>query len=246
MTGKSQEERDTALGRFRGACYLLLSRTFSRELDADALKGMEEVSGSLLDAWELMEMPADPDVQTGKALLDAFFSELLRESLDTVVERLATQYAVLFLGVGPRTISPCESVHRSESGTLYQPTVFEVMRSYGEIGMAKDDEYHEPDDHIAVELMFMARLCEMMQEAGERGQALHYLSLQQEFLQQHLVLWVGRFSDELIAAAPAGFYRAMGYLLKGYVRIDSTLIGSMIRKLNVTGGSKEDRKNAKN
>lgn len=244
MTMTVSDNLATTLYQFRGAFYMLLSRAFSRELDQDAVKGMEQVSKSLMEIWEILRIPSNPDVQAGKTLLESFFAELGQESADEEVERLAAEYASLFLGVGSKTVSPCESVYRSNSGMLYQSALFEVQRVYSESGMAKNDQYSESDDHISVELMYMAGLCEMTQEAGktDKRQALQCLGLQQKFLQDHLLQWVPRFSHDLIDTAPPGFYRAMAYLLKGYTQIDSSLIELTVQELNQKQIVKKGRK----
>ncbi len=223
------------LGPFRAAFYLLLSRAFSREPNQKMLNGAEHVSAGLMDAWKLMGLPSDPDVEASKALLKTFFSELRQGDLEEAIEQLARDYASLFLGVGPKTVSLCESVYRSASGLVYQSSLFEVQQSYCETGMTKSDQYHEPEDHIAVELSYMARLCELTQEAVKAGreQALNYLRLQRLFLEDHLVRWIPLFSQQLIAASPPGFYRAMAHLLKGYIGIDSRLVDSMTQELNL-------------
>ena len=61
--------------------------------------------------------------------------------------------------------------------------------------MAKNDQYHEPDNHIAVELMYMAKLCEMTGEEvkSDKERNLRYLGLQREFLETHLSQWVSFF-----------------------------------------------------
>ena len=174
MTKKQSDTSIEVLGGFRLAFYLLLSRAFSREPNKAVLKNMEQISGTLMDVWETLGLPSDPDIEAGRELLKTFFSRLKDDDADTMAQGLAREYASLFLGVGAVTVSPCESVYRSTSGLLYQSALFEVQQSYREIGMAKSDLYQEPDDHIAVELSYMARLCELTQEAvdAEREQAL--------------------------------------------------------------------------
>ena len=245
-TDASSDVSCDVLGRFRAAFYLLLSRAFSREPDWETLNRVKQVSDGLMEAWELMEMPPDPDVQAGKTLLKTFFSTLLQRDIDGVIEQLAREYASLFLGVGPKTVSPCESVYRSTSGLLNQSALFEVQQSYHEIGMTKSDQYHEPDDHIAVELSYMARLCEMILESArtEREQALHCLGLQRKFLETHLTRWVPVLSERLIASTTSDFYRAIAHLLKGYIGIDSSLIDSMNQELNYKSKSRKGRKKA--
>ena len=242
MTGKGPGSLTVALGRFRGAFYLFLSRAFSRELDRDILEGMEQVSATLMEAWEPMNMPSDSDVQAGKTLLKEFFTGF-RQHPDGMIRDLAAEYASLFLGMGPKTVSPCESVYRSGSGLLYQSSLFEVRRLYNGIGMAKNDQYHEPDDHIAVELMYMATLCEMTGETlkSDKKRSLHYLSLQQEFLKTHLAPWVPVFSQKLMAAAGSAFYRAVAHLARGYIGIDPGLVEMLVRELGPGAASERDK-----
>jgi putative dimethyl sulfoxide reductase chaperone len=278
VTKKEIATSTEVLGGFRVAFYLLLSRAFSREPNAAVLKNMEQISGTLMEVWSILQLPSDPDIEAGRDLLKAFFSGL-NDDADKVVQGLAREYASLFLGVGPETIPPCESVYRSTSGLLYQSTLFEVQQSYRKIGMVKSDLYQEPDDHIAVELSYMARLCEMKYPAAsdreskagqqrensfgvssgvstcgattqegagvQRGQALAFLKLQQDFLDGHLLQWVPLFSQRLIAAAPSGFYRAMAHLLKGYMGIDNGLIEEMIRELQTNPRPETERRQKK-
>jgi TorA maturation chaperone TorD len=243
LTKKEIDTSINVLGEFRLAFYLLLSRAFSRELNKAVLEDMEQISGTLMEAWKLLGLPSDPDVKEGRVLLKAFFLGL-GDDVDSTAQGLAREYASLFLGVGPVTISPCESVYRSASGLLYQSTLLEVQQSYNEIGMAKSDLYQEPDDHIAIELSYMARLCEMTQEAAktEKEKAVRSLELQRDFLDAHILQWVPLFSQRLIAAAPSGFYRAMAHLLKGYTGIDKSLIESITRQLHVNSKPKIERR----
>lgn len=238
MTKQRNDSWASFLCRFREAFYLLLSRAFSREPDKEMLKNTQQVATALFDAWELMELPA-PDIQEGKQLLERFFKDLSQKDTTEVIQELAREYASLFLGVGPKSVSLCESVYRSKLGLLCQSTLFEVQEAYREIGMAKNDEYREPDDHIAVELSYMARLCAMTREATEQKQtegmqAIRYLALQKRFLEGHLLQWVPRLSQDLIGATSGGFYRAMAHLLRGFVGIDNTLIESMQEKVKET------------
>jgi putative dimethyl sulfoxide reductase chaperone len=221
-----------ALNRFRATFYLLLARSFSRELDGEALSGLGKVSAALIEAADLLVDPPQPDFQTGRELLRTFFGGV-REDDPGVIEELSRCYASLFLGVGPATVSPCESSYRGESPLLFQSAHFEVQQAYREIGLAKNQSFREPEDHIAVELSYMARLSELMQEAteGESERSGHYLKMQRDFLENHLMQWVPVFTRDLLDATRSPFYRAMAHLLKGYIHIDTGLIRSMMEEL---------------
>jgi TorA maturation chaperone TorD len=238
------EAPEAVLSQFRAAFYLLLSRGFSRELDRNALTGLDQISGTLAEAWAVMALFSDPDLEMGQALLSAFFAGIRHSDQGPVVEDLAREYASLFLGVGEKTISPFESVYRSGSGQIFQSAHFEVQQAYQLIGMARNDRFREPDDHIAVELSYMARLCEMSREvpSSDRKRALHYLGLQRDFLDKHLVQWVPAFAGDLVDATRSDFYRAIGFLLRGYTRIDQRLIEMMMQEFYTSPESKEGRR----
>jgi putative dimethyl sulfoxide reductase chaperone len=234
MSDTAPEDTAAFLNRLRMTVYLLLSRTFSRELDEAALRSIEQVSGSLEGVWEATGLSSDPDISQGQSLLKSFFAGIPVSRCALTVEELARDYASLFLGVGPKTVSPCESVYRSRSELLFQDSYFEAQQAYRSIGMAKKDDYSEPEDHIAVELSFMARLCEVAQESLEkdRPKTLPYVEMQREFLEEHLIQWISPFAQAIIAAAGSGFYRGIAQLLRGYVRMDRQLIETMIQELN--------------
>ena len=231
----TEESNATAavLNQLRASFYLLFSRSFSRELDRDTLKSMDKASETLIEAFDLLEISLEKDFQTGRKLLRTFFEQIRHEDEKGVITDLARCYASLFLGVGSKTVSPCESIYRSDARRLFQSSHFEVQRAYQEIGMIKNEQYREPDDHIAVELSYMARLCGLTQEAlGESPErSAHYLRLQRDFMEKHLLPWVPDFSRHLLEATDSPFYRAMAYLLNGYIKADNQLIESMIQDI---------------
>lgn len=221
------------LNQFRASFYLLLSKSFSRELDRDTLKSIDKALEALIEAFDLLEIPPEENFQTGKKILRAFFEQTRHEDDTDVIAELARCYASLFLGVGSRTVSPCESIYRGEARRLFQSSHFEAQQAYREIGMAKSEGYHEPDDHIAVELGYMARLCELTQEAVEvsRERQAHYLTLQKEFLEKHLLSWIPDFSRDLLESTQSPLYQGMAHLLNGYIKADNQLIKSMIQDI---------------
>ena len=234
---RNNEHRDAviALSQFRATIYLLLSRTFREELDRDALMGLEEIRDALAELSDLSDLSIDKNMQTGQTLLKTFFEGIRSEETSGSVEDLARDYATLFLGVGSKTVSLCESVYMSGSGMLYQPAHFEVRQAYQKMGMTKSDDFIEPDDHLAVELSYMAQLGQLTRDAINEGgeKSGHYLGLQKDFLRAHLLAWIPDFSKDLIETTRSPFYRAMGFLLNGYIQVDKQLIDLTIQELNV-------------
>jgi TorA maturation chaperone TorD len=63
-------------------------------------------------------------------------------------------------------------------------------RHIEKLGVRKVDEYREPEDHIAVELQFMAYLCrrtiEALNDGGRLDEVKKYLEAQRDFINNHL------------------------------------------------------------
>jgi len=236
MDTKKAEKTDhteAIFNQLRTTVYLMLSRVFSKEVDAAALTGIEQISGTLAEVWGAIALSPDPDIAKGQEYLRTFYKGTDSANRSRAIEELAREYASLFLGVGAKTVSPCESVYRSGAGLLYQSSHFEVQEEYRRIGMAKSSRYGEPDDHIAVELGFMARLCELIQESlgKDRKKALLYLELQDVFLKTRLMQWAPEMAKDIVAATSSEFYRGAAHLLTGYLRIDQALIEEIVQEL---------------
>ncbi|MNP60255.1 chaperone protein TorD [compost metagenome] len=79
----------------------------------------------------------------------------------------------------------------------------------------------ERDDHIALELEFMAVLSEeMLSKAGLHESCLELADVQIRFLENHLMQWAPRFSNELAAATSSPIYIGLAELLVQFLDMD--------------------------
>jgi len=217
---------------FRGTFYLFLSRAFSKEVDKAFMQNVSEMISSLDDLSNHTDIFQEENVQKGKQLLKDFLKEGAEREEDIVLKDLARDYADLFLGVGGTTISLSESAFRSRTGLLFQDSFFEVKTKYEEIGLAKSEDFNEPDDHLSLELDYMAHLCRLSTDTLEkdRGKHLALLGDQRVFLEEHLIAWIPAFSGNLIETSQSKFYNAMAYLLIGYINVDAGLLDSLFEE----------------
>ena len=139
--------------------YALLSRCYETEIDAafaDALAGGGRAG-------------SDDELAAGFAALQADLADCDEDAL----EQLAVVFDRAFFGMGPRTAQkafPYESVYTSEGGLMMQDAYAEVLRVCSRRGLlAKNPGFKEPEDHLAVELAFMALLCGRAALRGRRG-----------------------------------------------------------------------------
>jgi TorA maturation chaperone TorD len=195
------------------AAYSVLSRVLLGPADTDLLT--ELAQPGLLEQW-----PLDRDVATCRGL------ELLATSLNTS-EGLATlerDYQRLFVGPGPMLAPPYESVHLTSDGLLFEAPTFAVRAAYEAYGLAAPRPGQEPDDHLGLELAFLARLCALTLDAVELGDtaaADQLLAAQQIFLTEHVLRWGDGCLEAVEQHAQTAFYRgfaALGLGLLAQVR----------------------------
>ena len=95
-------------------------------------------------------------------------------------------------------------------------------------GALLPDQYKgEPPDHISFELDFMSFLCDKEAEAWKNKdskEALKFLNLEKDFLDNHLTRWVHSFCNKIIDAGRSGFYRGVAKITSGFIKFDHAQI----------------------
>lgn len=192
----------------RSHLYGFLARIFRMEITADFLRELRD--------------PAFRNqlTETGVDLGDAFFDG----PEENVLEDLAMEYALLFLGPG-KHISPHESVQSGGGdGDLFGEVAADVKRFIEYSGFTFEPEYTGLPDHISVELDFMKKLCAREAEAWRKGaveDAENCVSFQEEFNSAHLSNWVPAFGAKVVEGATMPFYGEMAKLLTGFIEAET-------------------------
>jgi TorA maturation chaperone TorD len=108
------------------------------------------------------------------------------------------------------------------------------MEMYKSMGLEKVGKFTEPEDHIALELQFMAQLsgktCEAL-KSKDRAAAEKYLEVQRDFLNEHLARWVPKLIADIKKGARMEFYKAIAKITEGYVKTDVEVVLEMLRLL---------------
>jgi anaerobic sulfite reductase subunit A len=110
----------------------------------------------------------------------------------------------------------------------------DVLKVYRAMGVDKVKAFTEPEDHIAIELEFMAYLCDKTSTAlrdGIHAEARKYLECQRDFLKEHLAKWVPLLVADILQGSRRDFYRAVGMITKGYVEMDGEVVQGMIDEI---------------
>lgn len=204
----------------RASFYQFLSRLFEKE-----------ISGELLRQLVNEEYPEDisqSKMQEGYKGLAEFFKNVKVMNEEHLLDELSADYAKVFLAAGEvkgNAAFPYESVYTSKSKLVMQEAWDEVRRVYADRGLELKSNLSDiKEDHIAMELQYMAYLCG--QYGKEEEESL--LEEQQEFLQKHLLNWTEKFVADIQTYARTGFYKAIGNLLLGYLEMDESVITELL------------------
>ncbi len=160
---------------------------------------------------------ARPDVVAGQALLKAWTAA---DGLtDADYDALNTDYTQLFTTTfGQCYAPPWESVYRNENQLLFQEQTAQVRRWYRRFGLEPEQIYNEPDDHIGLELSFLALLAARALEARHAGNSVSFdalLEAQRQFLSEHTLVWAHYWCDRAISMAGTDFYRGIVLMIRG-------------------------------
>lgn len=132
------------------------------------------------------------------------------------LERLGVEYTRLFSGMGEGLgpPPPFEAVWR-EDRLMGEATV-RVNEAYAAAGFADIDPAAGPQDHLAVELKFIALLALREAEAwraGDADAARRRVAQQRDFLQGHLAAWAPRWAEAVAGQAREPLFAALAGLL---------------------------------
>lgn len=212
------------LCRQRSGLYASLASLFEFELNQDQI-----------DRLSFPETADDDesDIGRGYALMARYFREHTRNPRP----QLAADYAHLFLGAGEYQniiASPYESVYTSEENLLMQDARDEVLACYRAWGLDAPEGNGVPEDHASFELMFMSQLADRTAEAlaEPRPCVAHaLLESQQQFLREHLLVWMPQLCADIDRNAKTDFYRGVATLCEGVLKLDDELVEDCLEQL---------------
>jgi TorA maturation chaperone TorD len=149
------------------------------------------------------------------------------------LDKLGVEFTRLFSGIqegmGPHP--PFESVWREDR--LIGESTVAVIRAYAAAGFADIDLEAGPQDHISVELKFMALLALREAEAWKAGKtdiAQMRISQQEAFLRDHLGAWASRWAEAIIQQSREPLFAALAGLLKAGLAETQFELSSLLRQ----------------
>jgi TorA maturation chaperone TorD len=216
------ENLSTEIFEVRPPIYGLLANLLYSEPSSETLGKARKQLGRAEGAVALWNEPG----------LAASVQNFLNALARSTQEDLAVDYAGLFLGGKEGLICPSESSYLENK--VYGEATLKVIEVYGKQGFVKEDAFHEPDDHIAVECAFMSTLgwdfIQMVQEKGMDAPACQEnVKLQLDFLEEHLLNWIPDWAKQVQDFSETDFYRALAGLTQTWIEADQRLLVNSLR-----------------
>ncbi|MCC6801278.1 MAG: molecular chaperone TorD family protein [Anaerolineae bacterium] len=176
---------------------------------------------SLADEDIFAESPfgnAQPDVQRGLDLLQSW-AQVQRGSMsDEAFDDLRVDYTRLLTGAGNLLAPPWESVYFNDARMVFQEQTMQVRAWYHRFDLEAPKYNAEPDDHIGLELIFVAHLAQETLVALDQQDQSGFetmLATQREFLSEHLLTWAFEWCKLVEAHANTDFFRGIALLTRG-------------------------------
>ncbi len=180
---------------------------------------LKEPTKELIEDLSRVDVPDEinDDIDSGlKMVIESCKNNVHR--IDEWLEDLAIEYARLFIGPKNPPAVPFASFYLSESRSLMTDETIDVRKRYLEAGMAVKDLYSIPDDHIGIELEFIFYLTQKILEDFEdnkRSEASRFFELRQDFINNHMRLWMQSFAERIIEHSREDFYTGAALILRG-------------------------------
>lgn len=199
---------DAALHAFAAAVASdleTIAALHDRELTAAIVEALQKAP--LEDQLALM-LTSEPALSAFSAFalaLDEIPAPVTQEALD----ELSAGYADVYLRYTYRA-APEASVWLTEEGLQRQGPMFAARDFYRRNSLVSTDWAKRPDDHLVVELMFLAQLFAHARVEDDFVVAC-------EFLDEHVLRWVKRFAVRLVQARAPNLYAALALLTASYL-----------------------------
>ncbi len=234
MTAPASNEAPTAPAEWQrrqaeqGLAYHFLGRCFYEPPRAAWMAAF--AADRLFEAWPFPS--GDDRTAAGLALLAAFCDGWDPAQLDA----LGWDFNRLFVGPGEMLAPPWESVYRSKTRLTFQEPTLQVRTIYERFGVQAPALHREPDDHLGLELAFVATLSDLGAQAAARDDTdrlTECFEAQKDFLQDHLLAWAPACLALVEQHAETGYYRGAARLALGSLSESARLCGAGKSKTRV-------------
>jgi len=178
-----------------------LARLHDRELDAATLAALREVGFP----DNLALLPQDATASEAWDTMRAALGFIANPPQAADLDALAVEYAAIYL-TGAYGASPAESVWLDQDHIACQQPMFELREIYLAAGLAAENWRKRPDDHLVLQLQYIAHRLRRAASADFLPSELG------EIMDAHLLRWLPDFAARVAARTAQPFYAALEHL----------------------------------
>lgn len=160
----------------------------------------------------LLDNLAAIEVTEPKSPMGKLWLQLITAAKNVDVSSVYDEYQNLFIGVTHGELIPYGSYY--QTGFLMEEPLAEIRTDLARLGLAKQDDTAEPEDHAAAQCDVMRLI--LMAEGTPIVSA-------EEFFQHHLNPWMEHFFADMTKAKQAVFYQAIGQFGMGFIKLESAI-----------------------
>ena len=194
------------------AAFSVLARLLVQPADEAT---MEQVR-SLIDSWPL----AGTNEPTATGMVAVRSSRT--ESAISVRRDQDALYGI----TASAKVPPFESVHRGQDRLVFDSQTLQVRDAYRSMALRAPRLHQEPDDHIGLELDFLAHCCLAALNSLEQGEDAGLpLETAVEFSREHVLTWAPRMLRDAAGQAETAWVRGIQLLALGAVQAWADAIG---------------------
>lgn len=158
------------------------------------------------------------DVIRGLEILQQWSRSHVSGISDEDFADLKMDYTRLFIGLDTMPAAPWESVYFNRERLVFQEQTLQVRNWYARFGLQVERINKEPDDHIGLEILFMAHLASLALQSIEQQNQIELdalLQAQRDFLSEHVLRWGPTWAKLVEQHAATDFYRGIACLAHG-------------------------------
>lgn len=165
----------------------------------------------LLDEWPLT---GTDGAETGLGMLRESHAQ------GETARDIYTDHARMYGTLATARVSPYESVHRGVDGLVFDTHTLQVRDAYRSLSLQVPNLNREPDDHIGLELEFIAQSCLRALDSVENdavNDAERYVRFGADFLRDHLLHWAPAMLHKVAEQADTRFMAGLAHLTGGAI-----------------------------
>ena len=177
---------------------------------------------SLIEEDVFAEVPysaEQKETKRGQELMQSWVQNNPKGISEESLKEVKADYTRLFVGVGKVLAPPWELVFFNEDRMVFQEqTLCRFAIGIGVLVLNLKTLHKEPDDHIGLEMSFIAYLAELGVKVLDEQDEEKYKLLndaKRQFLSEHLLLWGPAWCALVKEHAKTDFYQGLGYLTIG-------------------------------